>query len=821
MSAPEESREISPYRVLNGPLPDDFHRDSGGFAEQDHVDLRDYWRVFLKYRRIILSVFLVTLAATAVVTFTTDPLYTATATIQIERQAPKMAPVQEVQQIDAAGSFDKYDYYQTQFEILRSRTIAARVIKALGLEGDKRFAGEEGSPGFVASIVGAVRSVVSPGREAAESRLEELGVDPRLINQYLGMLSIDPVRNSRLVMVSFTSKFKSLSADVANKHIEEYTNATLEQHLGMTLKAKGFLESELAKAKERVVTSEAALNAFRKEKGVISLDGDKTDIVSDRLEDLNKRFTEAQADRIRLDGQYRLIKRRDYESLPDVVSSLLISQLKQDAAKAEAERAELVKKFKPGFPKMQEVMAREEQVQARLGAEIRKVVESIESAYLAAKNREEELGEQLEAQRQAALSQKDVGADYDTLKRDVDTARGLYANLLQRLKDVDVAEEIKVSNVSMVDQAAAPLFPSRPKKLLNLLMSSVVGLMAGLGLAFLLEYLDNTLKTPEDVELRLGLPTLGVIPSFEIPALAYGTYSYGYGHRRKRRSKTSVSEAPTSAPLPAVGLNDDTGAGRTADRKSTTTELVVQKYPRSVVSEAYRTIRTGVLLSSADNPPQIILVTSGASGEGKTVTAVNHALTLVQAGSRVLVIDADIRKPRIHRIFNIPNVQGLSTYLTGQSTIESIIREIRLDGHSSSRSGDGNGNGVDGGRLFVIPSGPFPPNPAELLGSRRMRETLEVLRGRYDYILIDSPPVLPVTDAVLLATMSDGVVLVVRGQQTPAEVAVKSRDRLAYGRAKILGVVLNDVDVTRGDYGHYLRYYYSYYAEAGASQGEA
>ena len=801
---PEGSREISPYRVLTDPLPDpSLAFGPAGFAQEEEVHLRDYWRVLVKHRFVVLVFFFVTVVTTAFVTFTMDPLYTATATIQIERQAPKMAPVQEVQQIDAMA-YDKYDYYQTQFEILQSRTIAARVIKGLGLEDDKRFTGEESSAGLVASMTAWVRSLLPNREEESQTRPEELGVDPKRINQYSKILSIEPVRNSRLVKISFTSKFKDLSAEVANKHVEEYTNASLEQRLAMTLKAKEFLEGELAKSKDRVVTAEVALNRFRKDKGVISLEGDKSDIVSARLDELNKLFTQAQADRIRLEGQYQLIQQRSYESLPDVVSSPLISQLKQELAKNESERAELEKKFKPGYPKMREILAREEQAKGRINAEIRKIIGGIESGYLAAKNREEELAKELESQRQTALSQKDVGADYDTLKRDVDTARALYSNLLQRLKDVDVAEEIKLSNVSVVDHASSPHYPSKPKKRLNLMLASVVGMMMGVGLAFFLEYLDNTLKTPEDVERRLGLPTLGVVPSFSTPAAAYGAYSYGYG-RSHRASRKERKRAITAA------------VGEKGTKTSSSKELVVSSHPRSVVAEAYRTIRTGILLSSADNPPQVLLFTSGSAGEGKTVTAINQAVTLANSGGRVLMIDADIRKPRLHRIFKLENGHGLSTYLTGQSPIESVVHEVPLNGSSDAvvTPQDGNGHGVANGKLFVIPSGPLPPNPAELLGSRRMRETLDALRGQYDYIVIDTPPVLPVTDAVLLSTMSDGVVLVVRGQETPVEVAAKSRDRLNYARAKLLGVVLNDVDVTSGDYYQYHRYYYSYYAHSG------
>lgn len=795
----DSPRELSPYRVLGGPMPPERAYAAADFAEEE-VHIREYWRVLVKHRRLLLAVSLVLVATTAIVTFTTDPLYTGTATIQIERQAPKFAPVQEVQQFDATLGSDKYDYYQTQYEIMKSRTVAARVINALGLDADPRFRGDTKSEGLVTPVLRSVRSLFSRPKSNA-SAPEELGVAPGLIDQYLGMLTIGPVRNSRLVKVSFTGKSAGLSAEIANRHVEEYTGASLEQRLSLTLKAKEFLEKELAKAKDRIDATEAALNKFRKDKDIISLGGDKTDIVSERLGDLNVRFTEAQADRIRLEGQYALIRKSDYESLPDVIASSLVSQLKQALAQIEAERAELAMKFKPGYPKMAETIAREAEARGRLDAEIRKIVAGIQSGYLAARSSERELANELERQRQIALAQKDVGADYDTLKRDVDTARSLYANLLQRLKDVDVAEQIKVSNISVVDAASPPMRPSKPRKLLNLTLASILGLVLGVGLSFFLEYMDNTVKTPEDVERRLGLPTLGVVPSFDTPALAYGNYGYG---RRTRHAGSSAAGTVS-------------GAGSGSNGRST--EIVVSSHPNSVVSEAYRAIRTGILLSSADNPPQVILVTSGSAREGKTVTAINQALTLAQAGGRVLMIDADIRKPRLHKVFKLSNGHGLSTYLSGQSSLERILHEVSLKGHGGfSLAGNGDAAGASGGRLSVIPAGPMPPNPAELLGSRRMRETLETLRGLYDYVVIDTPPVLPVTDAILLAALSDGVILVVRGQETPIDVAVKSRDRLIYARAKILGVVLNDVDVTSGDYYQYQRYYYSYYAD---QDGEA
>jgi capsular exopolysaccharide synthesis family protein len=331
------------------------------------------------------------------------------------------------------------------------------------------------------------------------------------------------------------------------------------------------------------------------------------------------------------------------------------------------------------------------------------------------------------------------------------------------------------------------------------MIAAMLGLAAGVGFAFLLEYMDNTVKTPEEAERKLGLPTLGVVPSFDTPSLSYGAYSYG-SSRSSRRN----------------GAGPEVTNGTSGDNKGLVTitgpssEIIVSRYPKSVISEAYRSIRTAILLSSADHPPQVISFTSGAAGEGKTVSAINQAVVLGQAGGRVLLIDADTRKPRVHRVFKLPNAAGLSTFLTGQSTLDEVIRQVSLSdvpGGNVEPATNGQGS------LFVLPSGPLPPNPAELIGSTKMRETIETLRKHFDYIVIDTPPVLPVTDAVLVAGMSDGVVLVVRGQETPIDLVAKSRDRLASARTKILGILLNDVDITTGDYYHYHRYYYSYYAE--------
>lgn len=795
-------RDLSPYRILRDPLPDapGWGTDPSvayGMEEQG-IHLRDYLRVVLKHRRMIAAIFVVAVISTGVICFTMEPRYTGSATLQIERQAPKVAPVQGVEQVESAAP-DKYDYYQTQYEILGSRTIAARVIRELALEGDARFR-KDGEGGLIASFLRRARVLIIG--EPDEPPLGVLGVPSDLIDQYIDALSIEPVRNSRLVKLMFTSESAELAAEVANRHIDEYVASSLDQRLEMTLRAKEFLEAELAKAKERVDIAEVALNKFRKENAIVSLDGGRSDVVNVRLGDLNEAFTQAQTDRIGLEAQYQLIKSREYESLPDVLASGLVSQLKGEISKLEVERADLEKRYRPAFPKMKEAIAREAQAKQRLNAEVRKIVAGVESSYLAAKKREAELGRELDAQREKALHQKDVGSEYDTLQRDVETARGLYANLLERLKDVDVAEEIKVSNVVVVDRAALPGEPSSPRTLLNLALAAALGIFGGTGIAFLLEYLDRTVKTPEDVEQRLRLPSLGVIPAFDN---ALSSYGYGGSHARIAAHRGEANGARGGRALVKTGEK----------KPAVSHEMIVERDPRSVVAEAYRAVRTAILMSQSETPPQVVLFTSSAAGEGKTVTAVNQAITLAHAGGRVLLIDADIRKPRIHQVFNVPNGQGLSTYLAGQSELGNVIHSIPVNGFP--RDAD-DPSGLHGA-LEVIPSGPLPPNPAELLGSRRMLEAMKILRTRYDYVIVDTPPVLPVTDAVLLARACDGVVLVVRGQETPLDVVAKSRDRLTQARAKILGVVLNDVDVTGGDYSDYYQYSYSYYASGDARDG--
>jgi capsular exopolysaccharide synthesis family protein len=446
------------------------------------------------------------------------------------------------------------------------------------------------------------------------------------------------------------------------------------------------------------------------------------------------------------------------------MNSTVVQMLKQQLAQREGEFVHLSTLFKPSHPRMEQVQTQVEDARRQLRQEIQRAVRGIESAYQAARARENALRNEMQKQKAATLGLKDAAVQYAILAREVDTNRQLYDSVLQRMKEMGVAAELRASNVSVVDKAEPPRTPSRPKKIQSLLLSALVALIGGVGLAFLLEYLDNTLKTPEEVEHYLRLPNLSIVPDF----LSLEWQRYG---------PQRLSSLPPRMPSSLAS-----GKGPA---------FVLSHHSFSVVKEAYRTLRTAILLSRAGESPKTILFTSGIHGEGKTVTVLNSAIAFAEMGIPVLVIDADLRRPNCHRVLRMENGLGLTEVLTGQTGPMEVIRPTATD------------------HLFFLSAGSLPPNPAELVGSKKMQETVASLREQYDYILIDSPPVMQVSDAVLLSTIVDEVVLVVRSQETPKYVVTDARSRLSYARAKIVGVVLNRVNLRSGDYAYYYRSYYS------------
>jgi capsular exopolysaccharide synthesis family protein len=582
-----------------------------------------------------------------------------------------------------------------------------------------------------------------------------------LIDAYLDRLEIRPVPGTRLVKIAFSTSDPALAARVANVHAKAYLEQGIELRSHANDEARHFLQEKLAELKDRVEKSEAALHRYRRDRGIISLD-DRDNIVLDRLADLNKRLTEAEAARIDLEAQTHLIRKHEYNALPAVIDNRPIQTLKSDLARLEGELADLATTFKPGYPALDQLQIKVEQTRRRLQQEIQRTVAGVKSAYTTAKQKEDELRAKLEQQKAAALGLKDAAVDYAILAREVDTNRQLYESVLQRLQEMEMAAALRTSNISVIDQAVPPLKPARPKPALSLLLSAMLGLTGGVGVAFVVEYFNNTLRTSQEVERYLRLPNLGIIPDFVSSA----------------RPRSSSSPAN-----PGAQLLDSTAAQA---------GCVLAHDPFSITTEAYRMLRATLLVVQAETAAKTLLFTSGMHGEGKTVTVVNTAAVLAQMGVRVLVIDADLRCASCHAVLGVDNKAGLAEVLAGRWDPADVIRPTMSE------------------HLFVLCSGSLPGNPAELVGSKQMRAILASLQEQYDYILIDSPPVMLASDAMLLATMVDGVVLVANAQRTPKQVVREARTRLSCARAKILGVVLNQLDIRHGEYAYYYRKYTQY-----------
>jgi len=721
----------------------------------DAPNMRDYWQIARKHKWRIIGCFVAAVAIATVSVLLATRIYTARAKVVIERKGPQVVNVQQV--LSESIESDEYNYYQSQYEMLKSRSLAAEVIRTLGLEKNPVFTGNSAST--LKQVWSSINALLSGGSSAKAT--DPSGVDPRLINTYEQMLDIDPVKRSRLVDIAVSTPDPSLSAAIANAHANAFINQGIKLRSRANEGARKFLESKLAELKQRLEKSEEALNQFRRGKGIISLD-DKENIVVDRLADLNKRLTESEAERIGLEAQAHLIKQRDYDSLPAVINNPLIQNLKSQVVTLEGQQANLAAQFKPGYPRLAQVQAQLEDSKQRLASQIKSVVEGINSAYYAAAAKEKDLRTQMDRQKSAALELKDASVEYAILSREADTNRQLYDSVVERIKEVGLAAEIPASNIFILDNAEVPLLPSAPQKRLTVMIAAVFGLMAGLGWAFLSEHFDNTLRTPEDVERNLHLTNLVVVPDFF--SLPKNATKWRLPFTARKPALDSQLCMPNKSPVP--------------------TNLRF-----TVITEAYRKLRTSILYSRPGRPPKTILFTSSTSGEGKTISVTNTAIMFAHLGYNCLVIDADLRRPQCHRALRVNNDRGLTDFLVGQEKLEQVIKPTPV------------------ANLSVLNCGAAAPNPAELIGSQNMQDALEQLKSRFDFILIDSPPVMPVSDAVVLSNMVDGVVFVVRGQDTPKNWVKGALSELRRERSKLLGVVLNRVDLRSADYEDYYQYY--------------
>jgi polysaccharide biosynthesis transport protein len=757
--------------------------DTLPLQEEEAASLRDYWIVIHKYRWTILAFLLPIALLAAFSLWWMTPLYTATATLHIEDRSPNVMGVPEA---FTPGKIDIPQYYQTQLNLLRSRSLAARVIQDLGLANDPRFtAGSEGLLGWIRKnlrlgVKSALAWVleIGPVKWLQEHFLGvsevpqlgpaifELGVSPYLIDLYLERLIITLVEESQLVKVAFSSVNPSFSKDIVNAHVSTFIRTSLLTRFELTGEARQFLEEKLAELKVRLEKSEEDLNRFRKTHAIVALDKGENFIV-ERLRGINNDLTQARSRRIELESLYRIVQERGNQQLSQIIDNDLIRQMKVQISALEVEKARQATIFKPTYAGVASLQQQIDQAKGRVDQEVRQIVRSIASDYAAAKARESALTEEMERQRRAALDLREKAIEAAVLEREAESNRLLYDNVLKRTKETDLSGTVPVSNVRMVDRADIPLLPDTGKGKRMLLLSVAVGLLGGIGLAFIRYYLDNTLKTPEDVRKFLRAPTLGLVP--DVKRLDKRVNGLGNGKRPS-----------------LLG-------GRVANHKGEETALAVSRHPYSVVAESYQTICTGLLFSLPERPPRTILITSSQPKEGKTATAINIAVTMARNSGPVLLIDADLRNGCCHKLLGLENGSGLTDVLTGNGTAPDLIKRTSIP------------------KLDFLSRGKISPNPAQLLGSEKMQETLDALATTYAFIIIDSAPVLPINDSPLLSTKVDGVVLVIKSQEVSHHIVRQARERLAYVKARFLGVVLNSIDLRSPEYKDYRSSYVSYY----------
>jgi len=702
--------------------------------------LYDYLLILRKHQWLILSFLLAVVTIVSIATFRMQPVYTATARIEIDREDTHVLPF-------GADSYDimsdQDNYIETQARILASETLALKTIRDSGLVPHN-------------DVGGSASEAITSGTLANHRRPPELGA-------FLGSLSVKRVPQSRLLDVTFESTNPELGAQILNAHLENFMKDNLQSQYDASARATGWLQGQLSELKVKVQNSEAARLAYERQHQIWELD-DKQNITTQRLADLNKEYTDAQSDRMKKEAIYQFAKAGNINAVPQLRQNSGLQDLIRKRSEASAQYMDALAQYGPNFPKVQRLQARVKELDDSIDDEKRNVVADLENDYNAARQREGVMSDALNSQKAEVNSMAQSMVEYNILKRIAEADKTMYDGLLTKLKEADIAAGLKSRNIRVVDPAMIPSTPTRPAKTRNIALSFLVGLVGGIGLALLREYLDNTVKTPDDVETLARLPSLAVVPAFE-------------------------EENGTSRRAKLIG-----GASINGHEKRV--ELVAQHLPKSQMSEAFRALRTALLLSQADHPPQVILVTSALPREGKTTAAANLAVTLAQLGDRTLLIDADLRKPGVGRLLNMTDGKyaGLSSYLAGVSSLDLVTVP-----HPSIPN------------LVAIPTGPLPPNPADLLSSHKLAEALQELRGQFKFIVIDSPPIMAATDAVIVSVQADGVLLVVRSGETPKEAFTRARDLLVSVKCHLLGVVLNAVDSTAPDYYYSYRYYpYSY-----------
>lgn len=721
--------------------------------------LIEYWRVLQKRRMAILTLLFIVFTIALVATLKEKRVYEAKALIEVQRENPDIPTLQDLFHVENISD----SYLETQYHILKSDGLARSVISQLKLAQTSEF--ESPSRNWLG--LHKAEATPPPIYGLPASSTVRSSASNEALKAFQKRLDVEPIARSRLIQISFESHDAALAAQIVNTLAANFIQQNLEARWEASQNASKWLGKQLLEMKAQLEHSENTLQEYARTNGLLFLETDSgkdENIVAERLREIQDELTKAQADLYEKESLYRLVQNGDFASLPGVFDNKLMQDLTEKLAELQSDRSQLSANFNPAYPRMKEVQNQIDEIEAVLSQQRQTAAETITRNYKAAVDHESMLqGAFAEQQREANLiAEKSV--KYNILKREADTNKDLYVGLLQKLNQTEVSNSLKAANIRIVDLAYPPKKPVRPNVFLNLSLALAFGLCLGIAGAFVQEHLDNTFKTTQEIEQYLHLPALGCIPALET-SNGYHRLQSVYGHARLLLGEKQVTDlAPHWNRIEGNGHNP-------------------------ALIEAFHGLRTSVLLSTARRPPATMLVTSAQGGEGKTTVAANLAISLAQLGERVLLIDADLRRPSVHTFFDVSNTAGLVHFLTGSREWRSLLHPLTSP------------------NLNLLVCGPVPPNPVDLLASENMRTLIRDASREYNFVVLDSPPLLNLADSRILATLVDATVLVVRGGHTPRDLVQRAYASVLETGCRVLGATFNFADTRFGYYS------YSYPAE--------
>ena len=726
--------------------------------DEKEIHLRDYLRVIVKRKGTVLTFFLITLIVVVIASFTATPMYRATTSVLIEKNTSDS--------LTSRYRYTPYDpeFLETQYQLIKSAAVVGKVVKNLESEKiyDTFFAEKEKKDSYIDAVLSfisdqfikfkemiGIGKLFSSSQEIVSKKISDginlpLTKAQKLENIIEAGISVEPVANSRVVKIGYMSDNPAIAMKVVNSIARAYIDELVEMQMEVAGYSIKWMRKKSETQRVKLEESEKALQAYKKKYDIITVEN-RLAMLPEKLSELSKNLTQAETKKQKLAAvvsQINHLKNKSLDTIPAIIQNASVESINAKILVSEQKISELSKKYGPKHPKMITAVNELKGLQKKKYKALRTAVETIKNEYSLAKSNVRDLKQLLDQTKFQAERFGEKSIQLGILQRKVDTNRYLYDALVKKIKEKGITERSQTVNVWVIQKAQLPRFPATPRKKRNILLGIILGLFGGIGLAFFFEYLDNTVKTPEDVEEKFDIPVISTIDLF------------------KKKEETIVQN--------------------------------VLKDASSIISESFKSLRTSVFLSSADKPPASILITSMIPGEGKSSIAACLAASIAKTGKRTLLIDADMRRPVQHKNFNVDNKSGLSSLLAGAIEKEDSIQSDVIE------------------NMDLITAGPIPPNPSELLNSKKMKDMLGLFASSYDMILIDSPPLASVTDPVIVSQNVDGVIIVTWAGKTTYEILGKGLKKLTEVKAPLTGLVLNRFSAKKtGYYYNYGDYYYS------------